>query len=265
MRTLCSPASDGMSPRTEWKSEPMHHDTRDAVCTITFDRPETLNAFTIAGYEALTTALAHAATDSAVRVVVLTGQGRAFSAGADRSLIDGSASTEELTRASGVFEHFLETLAAFPKPVFAAVNGLAVGVGATMLLHCDLVVMAESARLRFPFTALGLVPEAGSSALLPERTRTPDAIWALLSSEWIDADAAHSMGFAWQVVPDAELPDAVHTAALTLATLDPASMAATKRLVTVARTERVRAAHAREYAEMAALRDARSERSDDQA
>jgi enoyl-CoA hydratase/carnithine racemase len=235
--------------------ERMRQETRDAVRHITFGRPEALHAFTVDEYTELTEALAGAAQDPEARVVVLTGTGRAFSAGADRSLVDGSASATELARAGDVFDAFLETLTRFPKPVFAAVNGLAVGIGATMLLHCDLVVMAESARLRFPFTALGLVPEAGSSALLPALTRRPDAVWAMLSSEWIDATTAHAMGLAWQVVPDDELLRVVHAAAVTLAALDPAAVAATKRLVTSARTDRFRDAHVRELAEMAALRE----------
>jgi enoyl-CoA hydratase/carnithine racemase len=238
-----------------WEGEPVKQETRDMVRTITFGRPESLHAFTVEAYAELTEALAGAAQDPEVRVVVLTGTGRAFSAGADRSLVDGSASAEELARAGELFASFLETLTALPKPVLAAVNGLAVGIGATMLLHCDLVLLAASARLRFPFTALGLVPEAGSSALLPAHSRRPDAVWAMLSSEWIDASTAHTMGLAWQVVPDDDLPDVTQQAATTLAALDPAAVAATKRLLISGRTDAFRAAHTRELTEMAALRE----------
>jgi len=141
----------------------------------------------------------------------------------------------------------------FEKPVLAAVNGLAVGIGCTMLLHCDLVIIAESARVRFPFTALGLVPEAGSSALLPLRARWADAMWAMLSSEWIDAAAAVEMGLAWRSVPDAELREQTHGAAVTIAAHDVASVAATKRLLISGREEVFRAATARELAEMSKL------------
>ncbi len=228
----------------------MLDERRDGVRWLTFDRPDRLNAFTATNYEELHAVLVAAAADPDIRVVVLTGSGRAFSAGADRSLLDGSASPAELQEAGTAFNGLLETLVAFEKPVLAAVNGLAVGIGCTMLLHCDLVIIAESARLRFPFTALGLVPEAGSSALLPARARWADAMWSMLSSEWVDAAAAVEMGLAWCAVPDAELRERTQRAAVTIAAHDPAAVAATKRLLLSGRAEVFRAAMARELAEM---------------
>jgi enoyl-CoA hydratase/carnithine racemase len=217
---------------------------------LTLDRPERLNAFTGADYRDLRVAVEEAAADTSVRVVVLTGTGRAFSAGADRSLLDGSATDHDRALAGTEFGASLDALAACDTPVLAAVNGLAVGIGCTILLHCDLVLIAASARLRLPFTALGIVPEAGSSVLLPDR---PDVTWALLSSEWIDAPAAVAMGLAWRVEADDELVAATGRAAGTLAALDPASVAATKRLLHAGRADRVRAARDRELAEMSAL------------
>jgi enoyl-CoA hydratase/carnithine racemase len=137
--------------------------------------------------------------------------------------------------------------------VLAAVNGLGVGIGCTLLLHCDLVVLAESARLRLPFTALGIVPEAGSSVLLPAQARWADALWAMLSSEWIDSSAALAMGIAWRVVPDNELVSHADHVAKDLANLDPAAVAATKRLLIAGRIDLVRAAMDREVEEMEAL------------
>ncbi len=233
----------------------MLDERRDGVCWVTFDRPDRLNAFTATDYEQFHAALVAAAADPDVRVVVLSGSGRAFSAGADRSLLDGSASPAELDKAGTEFAELLETLVAFEKPILAAVNGLAVGIGCTMLLHCDLVIVAESARLRFPFTALGIVPEAGSSALLPARARWGDAAWAMLSSEWLDAQAALAMGLAWRVVTDAELPAEAEAAAATIAALDPAAVVATKRLLIAGRADVVRAAMDRELAAMAGLMD----------
>lgn len=227
---------------------------RGAATWLVLDRPEALNAFTAASYEALNVGLDVAAADDDTRVVVVTGSGRAFSAGADRSLIDGRADDAERARAGAGFTAMLEKLGASEKPVLAAVNGLAVGVGCTMLLHCDLVVLAASARLRLPFTALGIVPEAGSSVLLPAQVRWPDAMWHLLSSEWIDAEDGRAMGLAWRVVPDDELVARIDEVVATLAALDPAAVAATKRLLVEGRADAVRAAMAREAAAMGTLR-----------
>ncbi|MDX1884725.1 enoyl-CoA hydratase/isomerase family protein [Mycolicibacterium sp. 120270] len=232
----------------------MIDERRDGFVTwLTLDRPERLNAFTADGYRELRIALQRLAVDDQTRVAVITGRGRAFSAGADLSLLDGDSSALERQRAGEEFGLFLQALAGFAKPLFAAVNGLAVGIGATMLLYCDVVFMAESARLRLPFTALGIVPEAGSSVLLPARVRWADAMWAMLSSEWIDATATHQMGLASRLVPDDALIEQTATAAATVAVHDPLSVAATKRLMTSSRQEIARAAIARELAEMATL------------
>ncbi|OBK79520.1 enoyl-CoA hydratase/isomerase family protein [Mycobacterium sp. 1274761.0] len=233
----------------------MIDERRDGFVTwLTLNRPERLNAFTVDGYRDLRIALQRLAADDGIRVAVITGRGRAFSAGADLSLLDGDLSAVDRERAGEEFSLFLETLAGFPKPLFAAVNGLAVGIGATMLLYCDVVVMAESARLRLPFTALGIVPEAGSSVLLPARVRWADAMWAMLSSEWIDAAAAQQMGFTLQVVPEGALLEQTALAAATVAAHDPRSVAATKRLMTDGRNEAARQAITRELAEMVTLR-----------
>jgi enoyl-CoA hydratase/carnithine racemase len=223
---------------------------------LEFDRPQCLNAFTVAGYRGLREALDGYATDDTVRVVVLTGRGRAFSAGADRSLLDAALLDGERRQAGEEFGQLLETLGRFPKPLFAAVNGLAVGFGATMLLYCDVVILAETARLRFPFTALGIVPEAGSSVLLPARARWADAMWAMLSSEWIDAAEAMRTGLAWRCVPDAELVDEATNAAAVVAAHDPRAVAATKRLLTRGAAGEVRSAIRRELEEMLAIQSA---------
>lgn len=136
-----------------------------AVAWLTFDRPQRLNAFTANGYQELRVALQRLASDDTARAVVLTGRGRAFSAGADRSLLDPATPESERKHAGDQFFQLLDVLSSFDKPLLAAVNGVAVGFGCTLLLYCDLVLIAETARLRLPFTALGMVPEAGSSAL----------------------------------------------------------------------------------------------------
>jgi len=226
------------------------------VTWLVFDKPHRLNSFTPDDYADLRAGLQRAMDDD-TRVVVLTGNGRAFSAGADRSLVEGTASPADRERAGEEFVALLDTLARCEKPLLAAVNGYAVGIGCTMLLYCDLVLAGESARFRFPFTALGITPEAGSSALVFARTRWADAMWAMLSSEWIDAAGAREMGLAWRVVPDASLLEEAQRAATTLAALEPASVAATKRLLTVGRAAAARQARDREFAEMKGLAGSR--------
>lgn len=224
------------------------------VAWLTFDRPERLNAFTSEGYRDLRLALERISVDDATRVGVLTGRGRAFSAGADRSLLGDQVSAADRQRAGDEFTMLLEVLGGFEKPLFAAVNGLAVGIGCTMLLYCDVVVVAQTARLRMPFTELGIVPEAGSSALLPAQVRWGDAMWTMLSSEWIDATQAWEMGLVSRVVPDDRLLAEAARAAGSVAALDPRSVVATKRLLTAGRLDAARLAIAREMAAMQELR-----------
>ena len=213
---------------------------------LTLDRPERLNAFTAEAYLALREAIARAMADDDVHAIVLTGAGRAFSAGADRSLVDGSSTAEQRAEAGREFEALFDLLGRCATPIVAAVNGIAVGVGCTLLLQCDLVMVAASARLRLPFTAIGILPEAGSSYLLPARTRSPDATWALLSGEWFDAESARAMGLAWRVVPDDDLVGEVEAVVATLAALDPWALRSTKRLLLEGRADAVRAARERE-------------------
>ncbi|MBX7435099.1 enoyl-CoA hydratase/isomerase family protein [Mycobacterium sp. Y57] len=227
---------------------------RDGATTwLTLDRAEKLNAFTVDGYRELRVQLQELMADSSTRVAVLTGTGRAFSVGADRSLLDGSMDASQRRGAGDEFDALLEVLAGFEKPLVAAVNGLAVGFGCTALLYCDVILVAESARLRMPFTAMGIVPEAGSSVLLPARVRWADAMWSMLSSEWIDAAAAVRMGLALDAVPDADLVTRTTDAAQVLAAHDPRSVAATKRLLVAGRSDAARRAAAREVAEMGHL------------
>jgi len=233
---------------------PMLQERREgSVVWLTLDHPERLNAFKVADYRDFRLAMAEAGGDPEVRVIVVTGTGRAFSAGADRSLLDVTVPAEERSAAGEEFARFLSTLADCEKPLIAAVNGLAVGIGVTMLLYFDFVLAAESARFRLPFTALGLAPEAGSSVLLTARGRWDEAMWAMLSSEWIEARPAREMGLVWRLVGDDSLLEEAARVATTLAALDPDSLAATKRLMNAGRAEVARRAIDREMAEMGRL------------
>jgi enoyl-CoA hydratase/carnithine racemase len=225
------------------------------VRLITFARPEALNAFNQALYHEAADALTAAASDANVAVVVLTGEGRAFSAGQDllemaaigRSVVDGAKTDEP------GFPKFVHALSTFPKPVLAAVNGVGLGIGFTMLAHCDLVLIAEGARLRTPFTSLGVAPEAASSYLFPVRMGWQRAAWVLFSSEWVSAEEAVELGIAWRICPPATLlADAKH-AAHQLARMPIASLVATKKLMLDAQiehVERARGLEDRAFAEL---------------
>src|SRR5262252_6341219 len=154
--------------------------------TLVFNRPAKKNALTVAMYGMLADELAAASASPDVRAVVLTGAGDTFTAGND--ILDFVAQPP-VTDDSHVVR-FLKALVAFPKPIVAAVNGAAIGVGTTMLLHCDLVLAVSSARFQFPFVKLGLCPEGGSSLLLPRMVGLQRASEALLWGEPFDADAA---------------------------------------------------------------------------
>lgn len=209
---------------------------RDGVLLLTLNRPERRNAFNDLQYDDLRGALAEAQQDEGVRVVVITGAGVAFSAGQD---IDEMGSGRSFTP-------FVDQLSVFDKPLMAAVNGVAVGIGLTLLPHCDIVYVGESARLRAPFTALGLVCEAGSSLLLPLVVGPQRAAELLLTARWIDAEQAVALGLATRVFPDEELLPAALATARDIAAQPPAAVQQTKRLLLATRVEALQAARARE-------------------
>ena len=210
-------------------SEHVHSEFDDGVLTLTLQRPEKKNALTGAMYEALTSALERAETDSAVKVVLFQGDGDSFTAGndlADFMAQSGSNSGEE----SPAF-HFIRALGRATKPLIAAVHGNAVGIGTTMLLHCDLVYLAEGARLITPFVNLALVPEAASSWLLPQRIGHVRAFQMFALGEPMDAPTAVAAGLANAVLPPAELRSKAKAAAITLTKRPPGSLGSTKRLM----------------------------------
>ncbi|NDD98594.1 MAG: enoyl-CoA hydratase/isomerase family protein, partial [Actinobacteria bacterium] len=186
-----------------------------AVAVITMNRPERKNAFTREQYDALGSTLARIDSDDNVRVAVLTGAGAAFSSGQDlkemaelaTAVAGGNTSAGGSTGAGG-FTVLLDALETFGKPLIAAVNGVAVGIGMTLLPFCDIVMVARSARMRVPFSELGVPPEAASSVLFADRVGWQRAAELLLTSRWIDADEAVAIGMALRVEPDESLIDA---------------------------------------------------------
>jgi len=220
-------------------------DNDDGVLSITFNRPARLNAFTVTGYREFTQLLADGVADPAVHVILVTGAGRAFSSGVDLAALEaGPASLRELAVAFG---DLVPALATCPKPLVAAVHGYAVGFGFTMLLHFDLVLVADDARLRAPFVELGVIPEAASSVLLPERIGYQAAAWYLMSGEWIDAAEAVRLGIALRACgsPEETLA-AAGAVARRLAAQPPEPVQAAKRLLVEGRRDTVLAAFARE-------------------
>ncbi|MBS1694080.1 MAG: enoyl-CoA hydratase/isomerase family protein [Actinobacteria bacterium] len=218
------------------------------VRTLTLARPEALNAFNEALYDATTIALREAAADDDVAVVLLTGTGRAFSAGTDLVEMHHRVSGGAFTAGEYGFAGLIDALIAFPKPLVCAVNGVGVGIGTTILGFADLVFMSSAARLRCPFTSLGLAPEAASSYLLPGLVGRQNAAWLLMSSEWIDAEEARAMGLVWKVcAPDDLQAEAMRHARL-LASRPLPSLIAVKRALAAPHVAATRAAFERENA-----------------
>jgi enoyl-CoA hydratase/carnithine racemase len=233
---------------------------RDRVRTLTLARPEALNAFDDAQYRSLQRCLAEAASRSDIAVAVLTGEGRAFSSGQDLGEMARIGERGSSPVEGHGFRSLMDTLIGFPKPLLAAVNGLAVGLGMTILGHCDLVWVADTARLRAPFTSLGVVPEAASSYLLPATIGWQRAAHLFFGSGWIDADAAVEAGLAWRKSPPDRLMADVTEVAREIAAMPVVSLVATKRLMMEGRLEAVRRARRLEDEEFSRLAGAPANR-----
>src|SRR5262249_9792717 len=199
----------------------------DGVCFVRMNRPEKKNALTQPMYEKLTQALGEAAANDAIRCIVLSGCPGAFCAGSDIS--------DFQKRAEGglkpITVDFLHALARNPKPLPAAVDGLAIGIGTTMLLHCDYVVAAAGATFATPFTKLGLIPEAASSLLGPMRMGHARAFALLVMGRSMSAEEAMAAGLINAVVDPAALEKAVMQAAREIAALPAGAVALARKLM----------------------------------
>lgn len=211
-------------------------ETAGRVARITLDRPDKKNAITAEMYVQLAAALAAADADASVRVILLSGSKDCFTAGNDLAdfLERPPSGTGSPTW------RFLEVLPALAKPVVAAVAGPAVGVGTTLLLHCDLVYAAQTARFQLPFVSLGIVPELGSTYLLPLLAGYQRAAELLLLAQPFDAHKALSIGLITEVVEPEALLATAEKAAARLAELPPESLRLTKRLMKASYAELVR-------------------------
>ena len=218
----------------------------DGVLLLTLNRPDRKNAFDETMWRETRDALADAQADDAVRAVIVTGAGEAFSAGQDLGQMAARPDNEPPG-----FPGFMDRLVAFDKPLLAAVNGVGVGIGLTMLLHCDVVWMAAEARLRAPFIPLGVVPEAASSYLLPLQLGHQRAAEMLFLAEWIDARRAVELGIATRVLPRAQLLPEMCALATRIAAQPLGALRWTKRTLLAVRAEGIRAARGREDAAFA--------------
>ncbi len=198
----------------------------ERVMTVTINRPEKKNAITQDMYATMAAALKQYGEDDALRAFVITGEGDMFTAGNDLQdfAIGGQGGKPPVV-------DFLEAIADCPKPMIAAVNGPGIGVGLTMLLHCDLVYAGQSATLSAPFVNLGVVPEAASSMLLPAAVGMAVANDVLLTGRTLSADEAHQYGLVARVFPDADLRAEVAKIAQGVAASAPTAMRQSKALI----------------------------------
>ncbi len=212
----------------------------NGVATIEIARPEKKNALTVAMYQAMTEALNLAREDTAVRAVLITGQPGVFTSGNDiedfmtRAPGQGSENMD-----SPVFQ-FMRALLEFDKPVVAAVTGAAVGIGTTMLLHCDFVYVSDEARLAMPFVALGLVPEFASSLVVPQLMGHRRAAEKLLLGDPFTPGQAVECGIANAVLPAAEVLNHARRVAERFNSLPPGAVREAKQLLRAPQLEQIK-------------------------
>jgi len=206
----------------------------DGVARITLNRPDSLNGWTRQFGEELLAALDRAADDPAVRALVLTGAGRAFSVGADLKAggeFDADGKPDVATRMRALYNPLIARVRTLPKPIVAAVNGPAAGIGCSLALACDLIVAAESSYFLLAFVNIGLTLDGGASATLPARLGHARAFELAMLGERLPAEKALEWGLINRVVADGELDAAVDALAAKLAAGPPGSYAATKQLI----------------------------------
>jgi 2-(1,2-epoxy-1,2-dihydrophenyl)acetyl-CoA isomerase len=214
--------------------EAVEYRIEDRVAWVTWNRPEALNAWSVRLGRETIAALDDAAADPEVRAVVITGAGRAFSSGADLKAGDGigpNGSVDVATPLREVYNPLITRVRTIPKPVIAAVNGGAVGIGCSCALACDLRIAADSAYFLMAFVNIGLTLDGGSSLFLPELVGTARAFEIAYLGERLPAARALEWGLINQVVPTEQLADAARTMAARLAAGPPGAYAAIKRSI----------------------------------
>ena len=210
-------------------SEIVRYEQHDGVAVITLNRPDAMNSFTSQLSADLLDALEKAHHDENVRVVVLTGEGRCFSAGAD--LKSGFEGRQVFGKLQYEYRPVMSAIVTMPKPVIAAVPGSAAGIGLSLALTCDLLIMADNAFLLSPFTTISLVPDGGLNWLLVRQLGYRRAFQLSVESERIDAERCVELGLANRAVPAEELQDSALEWATRLSKRAPMSLAATKKVM----------------------------------
>jgi 2-(1,2-epoxy-1,2-dihydrophenyl)acetyl-CoA isomerase len=208
-------------------------DVQDAVATVRMNNPERLNALSDVMTEELIGALGDLGGDPGVRAIVLTGEGRAFSAGADLSALQEPYLAGQRPKLSPIlldgYNKLIPLLAEGPKPVVAAVNGVAAGAGVSVALACDLRIASDAATFTMAFVKIGLIPDSGATYLLPRTVGMAKALELALLSDRLDAAAAERAGLVHRVVPANSLMGEAHTLAVRLAELPTLAIGMTKR------------------------------------
>lgn len=225
----------------------------DGVRVIAFDRPERRNAFDTAMYLEVTEALVAADGDERIGAVVLTGQGTAFTSGQDLGEMAAIATGTAVEGAGRGFMGLLDALTTLSVPLLAAVNGVAVGLGFTVLAHCDLVLVDVTAHLRVPFAELGVPAEAASSVLFPARMGWQQAARILLTSDWISATEAVELGLALRVCDEGSTLAETVALAARIAAHPRAATRAITSLMRAGQRDQIRAANRREQAAFSTL------------
>ena len=211
--------------------ENITYEVADGVATLTLSRPDKLNSFTEAMHVEVREAVAHAASSAEVRALVLTGAGRGFCAGqdlSDRKVAPGGAPVDLGDSIERNYKPLVLALRSMPKPVIAAVNGVAAGAGANLALACDLVVAARSASFVQAFCRLGLVPDSGGTYFLARALGTPRAMGLALFGDKLPAEQAEQWGLIWKCVDDDQLRPTADAMARQLASGPTAGYARTK-------------------------------------
>jgi 2-(1,2-epoxy-1,2-dihydrophenyl)acetyl-CoA isomerase len=258
------------------ESEPVQVTTADGCCTITLNRPAKLNSLNAAAHRALGAALEQAAVAPHVRVIVITGAGRAFCAGQDlgEGVYNPAGPQPDLGATIETFYNpLIRRLATLPKPIIAAVNGLAAGAGANIAFACDIVVAARSASFVQAFAKIGLIPDSGGTWLLPRLVGQSRARALCLLAEPLKAEQAEAWGMIWKVVDDASLMPEVRALAARLSVAPTHALGLTKQALHAAAANTLdaqldlerdlqrEAGHAPDYAEgVAAFLDRRPPR-----
>jgi 2-(1,2-epoxy-1,2-dihydrophenyl)acetyl-CoA isomerase len=240
-------------------------DVTDGIGTVTLNRPDKLNAYTTEMGDEVTEALRAWRDDDAVRVVILTGNGRGFCAGVDLEHLKAHEAGANASKGPRLGEEdFLKKLplemVEFPKPLIAAVNGHAIGVGVTMILPCDIRIAAEGAKIGLAFAKLGILPGLGSTHLLPRIVGRAKALELVMTARNVLAEEAAEIGLVNACVPGDQLMERAREMAAAIAGLDPLTIAAAKRVVNFGAENSMAESMRNEEGTSAALREAKAKR-----